>query len=65
MTVQQPRASIPFGEAFRFWLKLGFISFGGRMRGRLGLGVVRPCDGFRLARGAAPEYRSLAKRLRG
>ncbi len=29
MTVQQPRVSIPFGEAFRFWLKLGFISFGG------------------------------------
>lgn len=22
-------AAIPFGEAFRFWLKLGFISFGG------------------------------------
>ncbi len=22
-------ATIPFGEAFRFWLKLGFISFGG------------------------------------
>jgi chromate transporter len=22
-------ASVPFGEAFRFWLKLGFISFGG------------------------------------
>jgi chromate transport protein ChrA/rhodanese-related sulfurtransferase len=29
VTVQQPRTSIPFGEAFRFWLKLGFISFGG------------------------------------
>ncbi len=24
-----PPAAIPFGEAFRFWLKLGFISFGG------------------------------------
>jgi chromate transporter len=24
-----PGASIPFGEALRFWLKLGFISFGG------------------------------------
>jgi chromate transporter len=23
------RATVPFGEAFRFWLKLGFISFGG------------------------------------
>jgi chromate transporter len=25
----QPPAAIPFWEAFRFWLKLGFISFGG------------------------------------
>lgn len=25
----QPAATIPFGEALRFWLKLGFISFGG------------------------------------
>lgn len=25
----QPPAAIPFGDAFRFWLKLGFISFGG------------------------------------
>ncbi len=24
-----PPAAIPFGDAFRFWLKLGFISFGG------------------------------------
>ena len=24
-----PAASIPFGEALRFWLRLGFISFGG------------------------------------
>jgi chromate transporter len=24
-----PRPSVSFGEAFRFWLKLGFISFGG------------------------------------
>ena len=24
-----PPAAIPFGAAFRFWLKLGFISFGG------------------------------------
>lgn len=24
-----PHASVPFGEALRFWLKLGFISFGG------------------------------------
>ena len=28
-TDQQTPAAIPFGEAFRFWLKLGFISFGG------------------------------------
>jgi len=27
--VDAPPAAIPFGEAFRFWLKLGFISFGG------------------------------------
>src|SRR5678816_3784037 len=25
----QPRTAVPFGEAFRFWVKLGFISFGG------------------------------------
>ena len=25
----QPPAAVPFAEAFRFWLKLGFISFGG------------------------------------
>src|SRR5258705_9360640 len=25
----QPRAPVGFGEAFRYWLKLGFISFGG------------------------------------
>lgn len=25
----EPPAAIPFGAAFRFWLKLGFISFGG------------------------------------
>jgi chromate transporter len=24
-----PRRTVPFGEAFRFWLKLGFINFGG------------------------------------
>jgi len=24
-----PRGAVPFGEALRFWLKLGFISFGG------------------------------------
>src|SRR4030042_1749865 len=24
-----PRAQVSFAEAFRFWLKLGFISFGG------------------------------------
>ena len=29
MTVQQTPARVPFGEALRFWLKLGFISFGG------------------------------------
>jgi len=28
-TDQQTPPAIPFGEAFRFWLKLGFISFGG------------------------------------
>jgi len=25
----QPPAPVGFGEAFRYWLKLGFISFGG------------------------------------
>ena len=29
MTTDKPPASVPFAEAFRFWLKLGFISFGG------------------------------------
>lgn len=29
MTVATPPAGVSFGEAFRFWLKLGFISFGG------------------------------------
>ena len=29
MTGPAPAATIPFGEALRFWLKLGFISFGG------------------------------------
>lgn len=24
-----PPAPVSFGEAFRFWLKLGFVSFGG------------------------------------
>jgi chromate transporter len=28
-TVAQPPTAVPFGEAFRFWVKLGFISFGG------------------------------------
>ncbi len=28
-TEQQPPAAISFADAFRFWLKLGFISFGG------------------------------------
>ncbi len=28
-TPAEPPAAIPFREAFRFWLKLGFISFGG------------------------------------
>ena len=27
--VSEGRAAISFWEAFRFWLKLGFISFGG------------------------------------
>jgi chromate transporter len=27
--VSTPPAAVPFGEALRFWLKLGFISFGG------------------------------------
>ncbi|MGI8837076.1 MAG: chromate efflux transporter [Pyrinomonadaceae bacterium] len=27
--VRLTRRSVPFGEAFRFWVKLGFISFGG------------------------------------
>ena len=26
---EAPRAAVPFGEALKFWLKLGFISFGG------------------------------------
>ncbi|MBA3246560.1 MAG: chromate transporter, partial [Pyrinomonadaceae bacterium] len=26
---QQPARHVTFGEAFRFWVKLGFISFGG------------------------------------
>jgi chromate transporter len=28
-TLAERAAEVPFGEAFRFWLKLGFISFGG------------------------------------
>ena len=28
-TPDSPPAPVPFGEAFRYWLKLGFISFGG------------------------------------
>jgi chromate transporter len=29
VTAPQMPATVPFGEALRFWLKLGFISFGG------------------------------------
>ena len=29
MSEPPERRSVTFGEAFRFWLKLGFISFGG------------------------------------
>ncbi len=29
MNAQEPPAPVSFGEALRFWLKLGFISFGG------------------------------------
>jgi chromate transporter len=29
MSAGEPRPSVSFAEAFRFWLKLGFISFGG------------------------------------
>ncbi|HNV58569.1 MAG TPA: chromate transporter, partial [Rhodoferax sp.] len=29
LTQTLAKRAIPFGEAFRFWLKLGFISFGG------------------------------------
>jgi chromate transporter len=29
MSPEPPPAEVPFGEAWRFWLKLGFISFGG------------------------------------
>ena len=29
MAENKEHRKIPFAEAFRFWLKLGFISFGG------------------------------------
>ena len=52
-------AAVPFGEAFRFWLQLGFISFGGPA-GQIAImhrELVEKKRWFRIQCGIATKFR--------